>query len=450
MDLYLIVEKFLMRNANPEDTLLLGLSGGPDSMALFHILLQLQKLGRLKFAIAHINHNWRESSTHEAEALKLQALAANVTFHLLNLNPNELKGNLELVCRNERFKFFKKLCNDFSYKAAVLGHHLDDRAETVLKRLLEGATLPRLGALKAVTEIDGLSLLRPFLEVRKTEILKWLESSHYSYFHDITNQDPKFMRARFRTKIIPYLNQEFGKDVREPLNRIGLEALELDEYLSQHINIEKYGIVRGPFGSFLDFATIASRFEIKYVIRKFAEMNGFFLTYPLVDQASYYLETNAANKKMSIGNKNLFFDRKKMFIMSEFFIRLKNHIFPSFEIDTFNSGIYNCKPWLIEIRQNAICKRNKICWQDAFKGHVEYTLPAGKYHITEADLKDKFKGEISLNSLWSNHKVPAFLRSVMPVIRTFNKLEVEFLSGKSNSLKITDDAAATIIIQYIE
>jgi tRNA(Ile)-lysidine synthase len=450
MNLVSILKKFLMQNADSESTLLLGLSGGSDSMALFHLLIHLQKTESIKFAVAHVNHNWRQSSTFEAESLKKMALEANLPFHLLNLKPEELKGNLELACRNERLNFFKKLCDEFSYRGVLLGHHLDDRAETVLKRLLEGATLNRLGALKNIAVINGLTIFRPLLDFRKSEILKWLENQSVTFFQDSTNLDPKFMRARFRTKIIPFLNEEFGKDIREPLNRIGLEAFELDEYLSQHLNFTKYPIVRGDCGSYLDFSNISSRFAMKYLIRKFAESEGFFISYPLVDQACCYIKGNSANKRMSIGGKNLYFDRKKMFILSDFVSGLLDDPLnvSCLEIDTENTGTFYCGPWKLDVKKNFFKNENKISWQNAFKGIVQYSLPAGKYLFKSPEINEKYRGEISLSSLWTNYKVPAFLRKVMPVVKLNGTVYVEFLSGKSQFFEIPEGTGFTIIIQY--
>lgn len=312
-----ILKKFLIKNADLKAPVLLGLSGGPDSMALFHLLVELKNEGLINFAIAHINHNWRAESPGERDLLREMAFKTDVPFHLLEIDPKKLKGNLELACRLERIKFFKTLCDEFSYQAVILGHHLDDQAETVLKRLFEGATLQRLGGLKKKTVIEGLTVLRPLLDVRKRDIEHFLKEKNHMFFHDSTNQDPKFMRARFRTKIIPGLNLAFGKDITEPLYRLGIEALELDEYFSWKLKANLSEVKEGDAGCCLDFAKVNNPFEIKYLIRLFTNEKGFFMSHTMVSTACHLLQTNATNKSMAIGGKNILFDRKKMFILSD-------------------------------------------------------------------------------------------------------------------------------------
>ena len=128
--------------------LLLAFSGGPDSLALLHLLMEFHKIRPLKLAIAHVDHGWREESAEEAAQIALMAANLGLPLHLRKLDPKHLSGNLEAACREERFRFFASLCRDHGYQAVLLAHHADDLAETVLKRALEGASLPRLAAVR--------------------------------------------------------------------------------------------------------------------------------------------------------------------------------------------------------------------------------------------------------------------------------------------------------------
>jgi len=314
MDFTRILKFFLEDHADFERPILLGLSGGPDSMAIFNLLISLKNKYQWKFAVAHVNHNWRKESPIEAEKLKEMAEKVNVPFHLLEIDPKQLNGNLELACRLERLKFFKNLCEEFCYQAVILGHHQDDQAETVLKRLFEGATLPKLKGLKNKTLIDGLMIWRPFLCIRKKEIEDFLNLHHIASFQDSTNLDPIYMRGRLRTKIIPLLVQEFGKDIVAPLYRIGYESLELDEYLNKKFGHYMNLIVREASYCYLDFTDFSLKFEIKHLIRMFADHEGFFMSYSMIETAAHLIQTDRANKSMSIRDKKIYFKRKKMFI----------------------------------------------------------------------------------------------------------------------------------------
>ncbi|MCH9703393.1 MAG: tRNA lysidine(34) synthetase TilS, partial [Chlamydiae bacterium] len=119
--------------------LLLALSGGPDSMALLHLMRELNH----PFEVAHIDHGWREKSAEEAE--KLQTLV-NEPFHLKRLE--KFSQNAEDQARRARLNFFRELCEKRGLEGVLLGHHADDQAETVLKRLFEGARLTKLSGLE--------------------------------------------------------------------------------------------------------------------------------------------------------------------------------------------------------------------------------------------------------------------------------------------------------------
>lgn len=310
MEIQTVLKKFLLEKVDPTKPVLLALSGGPDSMALFHLLKELS----MNFGIAHVNHNWRAESQTESEILNQMANEANLPFHLKNLDPSTLQGNLELACRLERLKFFKEICLEFSYQAVIVGHHQDDQAETLLKRLFEGAPLMRLTGLKKVTVIDGLTIFRPFLDLRKKEIEAYLEEKKLLSFSDETNKDPKFMRARFRTQLIPYLSKEFGKDISAPLNRLGVESQEFNDYLEEIFKGRREKIIRNSSGILFDFSEIKSPFEIKHFIRKLTEEMHFSLSHAQIQTACTLIMTSASNKMLFKDGKKVIFDRKKMFI----------------------------------------------------------------------------------------------------------------------------------------
>ena len=95
----------------------------------------------------------------------------------------------------------------------MLGHHADDWAEVVLKRLFEGASLPSLGGMTPHSSLKGMSLYRPLLPFPKKQILNWLSEQEISYFVDKSNESSEFLRGRIRLEMIPYLTQSFGKAI---------------------------------------------------------------------------------------------------------------------------------------------------------------------------------------------------------------------------------------------
>lgn len=420
-----VLKKFLIDEVDFQRPVLLALSGGPDSMALFHLLIELKSLMGFNFAIAHVNHNWRVESADEAVILEQMADAANIPFHLSVLNPTEIKGNLELGCRLLRLNFFKKLCEEFSYQAVIMGHHLDDQAETLLKRLFEGSSFNGLIGLKKTTIIDDLKILRPLLALRKKEIEAYIVDEKINAFHDKTNHDPKFMRARFRSKIIPFLNEEFDKDIAEPLYRLGNEVVELNDYLLKTFTPHKAKIVKSKDRAYFDFSSMNSVFEIKYFTRLFAKEMDFTISHSIVETVLSLIEANAANKWLFVDKKHLFIDRKKMFIFGSEMQEIPMNL--SLKIDTLNCGSFNFGSFKVILEEKPLNNNNLMSWQNVFKGLVQVLIPAGSYQLIHPKNINSYK---TLSSSWSNYKVPAFLRNRFPVLVGENEFCLDFLTAK--------------------
>ena len=137
------------------DTVVVGISGGPDSMALLHLLLDLNKsLGwDLKLHLAHLNHQLRADEA-EKDAAFVQALGDNLslpcTIEVRDVGrlAGEAAGGVEEVGRRERYAFFERVCKQIESQVVALGHHADDNAETVLHRILRGTGLRGLAGIR--------------------------------------------------------------------------------------------------------------------------------------------------------------------------------------------------------------------------------------------------------------------------------------------------------------
>ncbi|MDX8431464.1 MAG: tRNA lysidine(34) synthetase TilS [Candidatus Algichlamydia australiensis] len=227
---------FLRKQWNQKSPLLLGFSGGPDSMALLHMLLKV----KIPLHLAHVDHGMREEGEKEAQLLAGYADKLGLPFHLRTLRG--ISGrNLEERFRDERRKFFIELTEKFSFQALLLGHHADDQAEVVLKRILEGARLYNLGGMAPVSKQEKLTIWRPLLGMRKEVLIKFLHYKGVHAFEDRTNSNLHYLRARMRAEIFPYLEKKFGKQVRMSLCRLAEESRGEKERLRMAYALEQEG-----------------------------------------------------------------------------------------------------------------------------------------------------------------------------------------------------------------
>jgi len=231
-DLLLLKLKRFLENRTPSDApLLLGCSGGPDSKALLYLLSECRRFFPLQLHLAHVDHGWREESRQEAESIAQEAEELGFPLHALRLSREDFSpGNWEEQGREQRLKFFSSIYHQIKAQALVLGHHADDQAEVVLKRVLEGSSLFSMGGLKPQAASFGMSIWRPLLSVKKQEILQWLADRKKSYFSDPTNRDSKFLRGRMREEMLPLLTASFGKQISSNLCQLGEESQEIKAF----------------------------------------------------------------------------------------------------------------------------------------------------------------------------------------------------------------------------
>lgn len=294
---------FIDKNWDRRRPLVLALSGGPDSLSLYHLLLE----NHIPFEVAHVNHGWRKESQEEAFLLRKMS---QVPFHEKVLSPPTEKRNLEDKARKERLNFFKEVVERIGAQAAVLGHHGDDQAETVLKRVFEGAGLCQLKGLSYVSNYKGLNIWRPLLNVRKQEILLWLENKKISSFYDATNDEKTFLRGRLRQDIFPYLSQNFGKEVIPSLLRLSKLSSELSEFAE--VLIKPY--FENITDDSLDFSNREpkSQFEWKVVLHAFFERMNMALSMSVVETIIEHLKKGKSCKEMIIKDKKLRIQKKTL------------------------------------------------------------------------------------------------------------------------------------------
>lgn len=220
------------------DKLVVGVSGGPDSVALLYLLNSLKKELRLTLHIAHLDHRLRKDSYKDREFVENLAdkLKIPVTCAQINVKALAKKGSLEEIARNARLGFLFRVVKDIKADKIALGHNLDDQAETVLMRILRGTGLYGLSGILPKREIAGFKIIRPLIEIRRKEIEAFLKRKKIKPQMDITNLKEIYSRNKIRNKLLPLLEKEYNRNIKELLANMA-ESLAYDyDYLHRLTN----------------------------------------------------------------------------------------------------------------------------------------------------------------------------------------------------------------------
>lgn len=219
------------------ETVLAAFSGGPDSVALVLILRSLSEGGRLplELHLAHLNHQLRPEADREErfcrEFAEEKGLPLTVERVDVRGRAAEAEGSVESVARELRYSFLSRAARAVGAHIVATAHHADDVAETVLMRLLRGAGVNGLGAVPARRALsEGVTLVRPLMNVRKKELLAYLEERKQSFCRDASNRDTEYMRNRVRHELIPLLRREypcFSVESLVALNESAAEATDV-------------------------------------------------------------------------------------------------------------------------------------------------------------------------------------------------------------------------------
>ncbi|OAG26832.1 tRNA lysidine(34) synthetase TilS [Thermodesulfatator autotrophicus] len=224
------IEKFALLSNG--ERVLVAVSGGPDSMALLHVLLALKEELELDLYIAHYDHRLRKESVKEALFVKDYAKKLGLPFILaaapVKLYARREKISLEAAGRELRYRFFERVAEEYGLNKVALAHQADDLAEEVLLRFIRGAG--RRGLAGIPVKRGGI-FIRPLLLVSREEIDDFLQKEGIPYVEDPSNEDPRFLRNRVRHLLIPFLEKHFHKNVKECLKRTALLVAEEEEFL---------------------------------------------------------------------------------------------------------------------------------------------------------------------------------------------------------------------------
>ena len=187
-----------------DEYIIVGVSAGPDSMALLHMLINNTSK---KIICTHINHNVRKQSNEEEAFLKKYCIDNNIIFESMKITDYK-ENNFENEARKKRYEFYEKILNKYNSHTLLLAHHGDDLIETVLMKIIRGSNLEGYAGIKTYSKQKNYTIIRPLLNLTKEDIIKYNQENKIKYYIDNTNNNDKYTRNRIRLNLLPLLKKE--------------------------------------------------------------------------------------------------------------------------------------------------------------------------------------------------------------------------------------------------
>ena len=429
----------------PKDSVIIGVSGGPDSVALLHILIALASRFSLRLGVAHLNHCLRQNES-DRDAEFVASLSKNFDLpcyiHKENVHKYQTENKLstEEAARRVRYAFLSQTAKLNRFNKIALGHHRDDNAELVLMNLFRGSGPLGLSGIPPIR--DG-EIIRPLIHLKRSEIINFLKKNRFKYVSDTSNKETKYLRNRIRHHLIPLLKTSYNPNIIETLNRLSSIISNEEDWIKDEIShLFKKIIVSRQDNHVILSVSRLNRIHIaqqRRIIRKAIHMikgNLRRITFSHIDAAISLTAGRYDSKNLDlpdliriqrIGN-TLVFTKEKSALRD---LEVK---FSQPEKITFNYKID--KPESIFIKEiNAYMKLTEIRYENMpdfrltgqrtafFDNHrIRFPLTLRNFKSDDAFRPLGMKGSQKVKKYFSDKKVPKAERCRCPVLLSQGKI----------------------------
>lgn len=212
-----------------EDVIVVGVSAGPDSMALLYILEDLKKAIGFKIIVSHVNHNVRTESKEEALFLEDYCNKHDLVYEYMKIEKYS-DDNFHNEARNIRYDFYKNLIKKYHANYLMTGHHGDDLIETILMRIVRGSSIKGYSGFSSLIDMGEYKIVRPLVFVTKSEVEEFDNKKKIAYRVDKSNFKDKYTRNRYRMNVLPFLKEE-DKMVHEKFLKFSNTLMEYDDFI---------------------------------------------------------------------------------------------------------------------------------------------------------------------------------------------------------------------------
>ncbi len=289
-----------------KDIIVIGCSTGPDSMALFDMLLNIRSKYNLKIICAHVNHNVRKQSIEEAEFIKKYCENKDVMFEMMTIEKYG-DDNFHNEARNIRYHFFEKIVEKYKANYLMTAHHGDDLIETILMRITRGSNLRGYSGFHKIVDMGNYKIVRPLINYTKSEIEEYDKIHNVFYYTDESNSKMKYTRNRYRKHVLPFLKEEdsnvhkkflkFSHNIEEASLYIEKER---DKALKKVIDI-KTGQIK--IDLFLELDSYIQKEILYYILEEYYQDDLLLVNDKHISLLTNLISSNKANMEVNLPNE---------------------------------------------------------------------------------------------------------------------------------------------------
>ncbi|VYT98715.1 tRNA lysidine(34) synthetase TilS [Clostridium tertium] len=454
------VRDFIIENELIEkgDKILVALSGGPDSVCLLNVLYSLKEDLDITIGAAHVNHMLRgDEAVGDEEYAKSLCERLSIEFFVKKIDIDKIskERNIshEMAGREERYKFFETIKNNNGYNKIAVAHNANDQVETILMNMMRGTGIEGLCGIRSKRE-GGV--IRPILCLSREEVELYCSSNNLEPRIDKSNLENVYSRNKVRLDIIPYMKDNFNKDIINTINRMSsliqvdndfLEKEAIDNY-NKYCSTSNNALIISKKAFLLDRAIIS-----RVVKKAFFEFTGKYNNFEMKHIYDVIeLSKNTTNKRIYLTN-NILAEN----IYGDIYLKFKDNIIREYKEVVLNKDEldntytcyenYNVSFEVIKNKNNIDFSKNVLIkYFDYDK--IEKRLVIRKRRNGDKMLPLGMKGSKKVKDIFMDLKIPVDKRDEVPVLCFDNEIAWLVEHKVSEKFKITKETKNIIKITF--
>ena len=316
------------------DSIVVGCSTGPDSMALLDMLLKVRDKYNLQIIVAHVNHNVRKQSMEEEEFIKEYCKKKNIMIEAMTIDKYG-DDNFHNEARNIRYNFFEKVINKYGANYLMTAHHGDDLIETILMRITRGSNLSGYSGFHKIVEMENYKIVRPLIYFTKDELEEYDKKNNVPYYIDDSNMKDKYTRNRYRKNVLPFLKEE-EKSVHRKFLKFSESIEEASKYIDKardealnHVLDKKTNRIN--IAKFLELDSYIQKEILYYVMEEYYQDDLILVNDKHIELLTYLITNKKANLSVNLPNE---VEAVKSY--NEFYLRRQTGEVTTYEIEFDN------------------------------------------------------------------------------------------------------------------